>query len=117
MQAGPPHFGPWENHGASPLGTRFWAHKGEEGYWEQSTCLTNLIAFCDGTSGFVDEGTAEDIIYLDFIRAFGTVSHNILVPKLRCYSLCGCTTKQVGVSLDDEAQRVMVIGHALHGGQ
>lgn len=34
MQAGLSHFGPWENHRASPLGTHFWARKGEESYWQ-----------------------------------------------------------------------------------
>jgi len=45
--------------------------------------LTDLIAFCDGMTGWVDEGRAVDVVYLDLGKALDTVSHNILLQKLR----------------------------------
>ncbi|CAM4611314.1 unnamed protein product [Lepidochelys kempii] len=78
----------------------------QHGFTKGKSCLTNLIAFYDEVTGSVDEGKAVDVLFLDFSKAFDTVSHSILVSKLKKYGLDGCTTSW----LDCQAQRVVING-------
>ncbi|KAK4810544.1 hypothetical protein QYF61_004507 [Mycteria americana] len=57
----------------------------QHGFTKGKSCLTNLINFCDEMTGLVDEGRAVDIAYLDFRKAFNTISHKILMEKLLMY--------------------------------
>ncbi|KAK4810486.1 hypothetical protein QYF61_004266 [Mycteria americana] len=59
----------------------------QRGFTKWKSCLTNLITFCDEMTGLVDEGRAVDIAYLDFRKAFDSVSHSILIEKLMRYRL------------------------------
>ncbi|GAB0183681.1 mitochondrial enolase superfamily member 1 [Grus japonensis] len=58
----------------------------------------------------VDEGKAVDVVYLDFSKAFDTVSHSILLEKLAAHGLDGHTLCWVKNWLDGWAQRVVVNG-------
>ena len=74
-------------------------------YSLSSSCLTNLIAFYDGMNGWVDEGRAVDVVYLDFSKAFDTVSHNILLGKLRKCGLDEWSVSWIENWLNDRAQK------------
>ncbi|GAB0187731.1 mitochondrial enolase superfamily member 1 [Grus japonensis] len=54
---------------------------GQHGFTKEKSCLTNLIAFCDGMTGWIDEGRAVDVVSLHFSKAFDTVSHNLLIAS------------------------------------
>ncbi|KAK4823927.1 hypothetical protein QYF61_008313 [Mycteria americana] len=82
----------------------------QHGFRKGRSCLTNLISFYDKVTHLVDEGKAVDVVYLDFSKAFDTVSHSILLEKLAAHGLDGCTLRWVKNWLDGQAQRVVVNG-------
>jgi len=56
----------------------------------------------------VDEGRTVDIVYLDFSKAFNTVSHSIVLEKLAAHGLDRYSLGWVENWLDGWAQRVVV---------
>ncbi|KAK4830696.1 LOW QUALITY PROTEIN: hypothetical protein QYF61_012865 [Mycteria americana] len=82
----------------------------QHGFMKGRSCLTNLISFYDKVTRLVDEGKAVDVVYLDFSKAFDTISHSILLEKLAAYGLDKRTLCWVKNWLDGRAQRVVVNG-------
>jgi len=80
----------------------------QHGFTNERPCLTNLIAFYDGMTGWVDEGRAVDVVYLDFSKAFDTVSHNILLEKLRRRRMDEWSVRWIEKWLNGRTQRAVV---------
>ena len=82
----------------------------QHGFTKGKSCLTNLIDFYDGMTGWGDEGRAVDVVYLDFSEAFDTVSHHILLGQIRKCGTGEWTVRWIVNWLIGRAQRVVVSG-------
>jgi len=82
----------------------------QHGFTKGKSCLTNLIAFPDDMTGWVDEGRAVDVVYLDFSKAFDIVSNDILLGKLRKCGLDEWSVKWTENWLNGRTQRVVISG-------
>lgn len=72
--------------------------------------LNQPDCFYDGTTGWIDEGRAGDIAYLDLSKDFNTVSHDILIGKLRKCWLDEWMMRGIENWLNGRSLRVVVSG-------
>ncbi|KAK4816607.1 hypothetical protein QYF61_018655 [Mycteria americana] len=82
----------------------------QHGFMKGRSCLTNLISSYEEVTHLVDEGKAVDVFYLDFHKAFDTVSHIIFLQKLAAHGFDRCSLRWVKNWWDGRAQRVVVNG-------
>ena len=57
----------------------------QNGFVSGKSCLTNLIEFFEGVTKKVDEGSAVDVAYIDFSKAFDKVPHGRLLHKVKSH--------------------------------
>ncbi|CAM5133953.1 unnamed protein product, partial [Eretmochelys imbricata] len=79
----------------------------QHAFTKGKSCLTNLIAFYDKITSSVDEGKAVVMLFLNFSKAFDTVSHSILASMLKKYGLDEWTIRWIESWLDCRAQLVV----------
>ncbi|MDK9581253.1 hypothetical protein QQA45_07140, partial [Sneathia sanguinegens] len=67
-----------------------------------------MITYYEEITRWIDDGKAVDVVYLDFSRAFDTVSHSIFTAKLRKYDLNNFVLRWIVNCLKKRNQRVVV---------
>ena len=61
----------------------------QHGFRKGKSCLTNLLETLESWTRLLDEGYGIDVIYLDYKKAFDTMSHRKLIAKLKYYGVTG----------------------------
>uniref|UniRef100_A0A493TS59 Reverse transcriptase domain-containing protein n=1 Tax=Anas platyrhynchos platyrhynchos TaxID=8840 RepID=A0A493TS59_ANAPP len=82
----------------------------QHGFVRGRSCLTNLISFYNNITHLVDQGKPADVIFLDFSKAFDTVSRRILLDKMSSIQLNKNIIRWVSNWLMGRAERVVVNG-------
>ncbi len=82
----------------------------QHGFVSGKSTVTQLIECLNSWHKYLDEGKAVDVIYLDFSKAFDTVSHKKLLEKLPSYGISGRMLRWLEAFLSNRQQRVIVDG-------
>ena len=82
----------------------------QHGFRRGHSCETQLLGFVDEVSKNLESGAQEDLLVLDFSKAFDKVSHSLLTHKLHQYGISGNINKWIKAFLSDRKQTVVVNG-------
>ena len=83
----------------------------QHGFVNGRSCTTQMIPFTDNLALALDESSRVDIIYFDFAKAFDSVSHDLILYKLKnIFKVDGLMLKFIKSYLEGRLQQVVVGG-------
>ena len=82
----------------------------QHGFIKGISCSTQLTGVYYEVGSYLDSSIQTDIIYLDFSKAFDSVSHRLLLHKLKMYGFDGRLLVWFTSYLSNRHQRVVVEG-------
>ena len=80
----------------------------QHGFVQGKSTLSNLLESIDKIYEYLAEGNTADILYLDFSKAFDTVSHYRLITKMRNFGISGNIINIVKDFLSNRTMKVKV---------
>ncbi|MCP4461126.1 MAG: hypothetical protein GY816_24360, partial [Cytophagales bacterium] len=83
----------------------------QHGFVNDKSCTTQMVPFTDDLALALNNRSRTDIIYFDFAKAFDSVSHDLILHKLKHeFGIDGLMLKFIKSYLKDRTQRVVVGG-------
>ena len=82
--------------------------KHQHGFLKRHSTCTNLLESLNDWTLSICTSTSVAIAYIDFARAFDSISHSKLITKLICYGIRGNLLYWVDAFLTNRTQRVLV---------
>ena len=81
----------------------------QHGFLRNRSCNSNLLLFTESIARSLHEKIGTDVIYFDFAKAFDTVSHDLILNKLKSqYSIDGTLLEFFTEYLRNRKQRVIL---------
>ena len=81
----------------------------QHGFLKNKSCNTNLLTFTESITRSLQEKIGTDVIYFDFAKAFDTVSHDLILQKLKVqYKIDGTLLKLFVNYLQGRKQQVII---------
>ena len=87
-------------------------NKVQHGFCRKRSCTTQLLSVYHDVGKALDSGNEADMIYLDFSKAFDSVSHRKLVLKLEQHGISGSLLCWIVDYLNNRRQCVVINGVA-----
>ena len=84
----------------------------QHGFLHGRSCVTQLLTTLHCIGQLLDNNIQTDVIFLDFVKAFDSVDHGILLTKLGRYGISGNIHNWFCSYLRRRTQRVVVEGVA-----
>ena len=83
----------------------------QHGFMSAKSCTTQMVPFIYDLEINLNKRSKTDVVYFDFAKAFDSVSHDIILEKLKtCYEIDGLMLRFIKSYLKDRKQQVVVGG-------
>lgn len=83
----------------------------QHGFLPKKSCTTQMVSFVDSLAQTINESSRTDVVYFDFMKAFDSVNHDLILSKLKHqYKIEGRLLKFMVSYLQDRVQRVVIDG-------